>query len=204
LATQETHHLGLFGTGWQAETQLAAVCAVRPIEEAFVYSRSSERREAFAAKMSEELGISVVPADRPQTAAEDLAIVVTATSSSDPVFAGEWLSEGAMVAAIGSNWPHKAEIDATCVRRADNIVCDDVECCRREAGDFADALEKGVFDWSRAVNLADVVSGRHVGRSTPDSIVLFKSVGMAIEDVALGGHVLERAKAEGMGTPLPF
>lgn len=195
---------GLFGTGHQAETQLAAIAAARPIKEAFVYGRKEEKRLAFAEKMSAQLSIEVTPVDRPQEAAEDLPIVVTATTSAEPVFDGSWLAEGAFVAAVGSNWLKRAEIDSKVVRRADNIVCDSIEACRHEAGDFTDALEKGVFDWSRAVELADVVAGRAVGRSKPESITLFKSVGLAIEDVALGAKLVELAREQGVGIELPI
>ena len=88
--------------------------------------------------------------------------MVTATTSREPVFDGNWLAEGTLVCAVGSNWLNKAEIDSHVIRRADNIVCDSVKACQNEAGDFVDALEKGIFDWSRAVDLADVVTGlRH-------------------------------------------
>ena len=171
---------------------------------AYVYSRSAENRQIFADEMSARLRIEVRPVDRPQEAAEELPIVVTATSSATPVFDGQCLAEGALVCAIGSNWATRAEVDAHVVRRADNIVCDSVKACRLEAGDFAEPLESGIFDWNRAVNLADVVAGTAVGRSTKDSIVLFKSVGLAIEDVALAAKLLELARANGKGQPLPF
>jgi ornithine cyclodeaminase/alanine dehydrogenase-like protein (mu-crystallin family) len=152
--------------------------------------------------MTNELAIEVVPVDRPQEAAQDLPIVITATTSALPVFDGHDLSEGTFVAAMGSNWLSRAEIDATVIRRADNIVCDSIEACRHEAGDFVDALQKGVFDWSRPVDLANVVAGRAVGRSRPESLTLFKSVGLAIEDVALGGRLLELARRDGVGREL--
>src|SRR5262249_18021339 len=114
-------------------------------------------------------------------------------------FDGKDLSEGALVCAIGSNWPHKAEIDVHTIRRADNVVCDSVDACRLEAGDFREAIEKGGFDWSRAVNLADVVAGRAVGRNNRQSVTLFKSVGLAVEDLALGAALLERARTKGAG-----
>lgn len=202
MAPPEAGELGLFGSGWQAESQLEAHVAVRPIKQAFVYSRDADRRANFAEEMSQRLGIDVVPVDRPQRAAEELPIVVTATSSREPVFDGSWLAEGAHVCAMGSNWMDKAEIDPTVIRRADHIVCDSVEACQHEAGDFAPALEGGSFSWSEAVDLADVVAGKAVGRSRDDSVTLFKSVGMAIEDLALGAKVLELARAQGMGTEL--
>jgi ornithine cyclodeaminase/alanine dehydrogenase-like protein (mu-crystallin family) len=204
MADMGAGELGLFGAGRQAQTQLEGVVLARPIKQAFVYSRNETKRKAFAAQMSRQLGIDVVPVDRPQEAAEELPIVVTATNSAIPVFDGNWLDEGTLVCAVGSNWLTKAEIDANVIRRADNIVCDSIEACRQEAGDFVDAREKGVFDWSRAVELADVVSGHAVGRSTRESVTLFKSVGLAIEDVALAGKLLDLARAQGLGIELPF
>jgi len=201
-APREARELGLFGTGRQAETQLAAVAAVRPIKQAFVYSRNAERRADFAERMSAQLDLEIEAVDRPQQAAEELPIVVTATTSREPVFDGNWLAEGALVCAAGSNWLNRAEIDSTVVRRADNIICDSVECCRREAGDFSDALEKGIFEWTGAVDLADVVAGKAVARNRDDSIVLFKSVGMAIEDVAVAAKLIELARERGMGREL--
>ncbi|HEV2971450.1 MAG TPA: ornithine cyclodeaminase family protein [Pirellulales bacterium] len=204
MAVMGASELGMFGSGHQAETQLEAATLARPIKQAFVYSRSETKRKAFAERMSAQLKIDVVPVDRPQEAAEELPIVITATTSAEPLFDGNALSEGTLVCAMGSNWLNKAEIDTNVVRRADNIVCDSIAACRHEAGDFVAAIEKGVFDWSRAVELADVVSGNAVGRSNRDSVALFKSVGLAIEDVALGGKLLDLARAKGLGRELPF
>jgi ornithine cyclodeaminase/alanine dehydrogenase-like protein (mu-crystallin family) len=180
------------------------VAAVRPIQIAYIYSRDAKNRAEFAELMSRQLGIEVRPVDRPQEAAEDLPIVITATASQKPVFDGHCLAEGTLVCAVGSNWLQKAEIDSDVVRRADNIVCDSVKACQGEAGDFVDALEKGIFDWTRAVDLCDVVTGRATGRNTRDSICLFKSVGLAVEDVALGGKVLSLARERHVGRELPF
>lgn len=202
MADPAATEVGLFGSGWQAQSQLAAVASVRAIKVAYVYSRNEQRRHDFAEKMSQRLQIDVRPVDRPQDAAEELPIVITATHSREPVFDGSWLAEGSLVCAIGSNWLNRAEIDCTVMRRADNIVCDSVRACRNEAGDFVEALEKGIFDWSRAVELADVVTGRATGRNTRDSITLFKSVGLALEDVALGAKLLVQARARKLGRAL--
>ncbi|HZZ28439.1 MAG TPA: ornithine cyclodeaminase family protein [Pirellulales bacterium] len=199
MADMEATELGLFGTGKQARTQLEAVCIARSIKRCFVYSRNEEHRQRFATEMAEQVGITVSPVDRPQEAVQDLPIVVTATNSVVPVFDGNDLKEGALVCAVGSNWLRKAEVDAHTICRADNIVCDSVEACRHEAGDFQAALEKGAFDWSRAVDLAEVVAGRAVGRNNRQSVTLFKSVGLAVEDVAVGGRVLAEARAKGFG-----
>lgn len=202
LAHAHAHELGLFGSGWQARGQLAAIAAIRQLKRVYVYSRDEARRTSFAAEMENLLSCVVVPVDRPQEAVEELPIVVTATTSAKPVFDGNWIDAGSLVAAVGSNWLNRAEIDATTVRRADTVVCDSVEACRREAGDFTDAIERGIFDWSRAVEFADVVAGRASGKRDPGAIVLFKSVGLASEDVAVGGKLLELARERGVGQEL--
>lgn len=204
MAEPNATEAGLIGTGWQARGQLAALAAVRPIRVAYVYGRNDDRRQRFADQMSGELGIDVRAVDRPQEAVEELPIVVTATNSREPVLHGMWLAERALVCAIGSNWLNRAELDADTVRRADHVVCDSVSACKIEAGDFTDAIERGIFDWSKAVELADVVAGRAVGRGSRGGVSLFKSVGLAIEDVALGAKLLEQARAQGAGQALPL
>jgi alanine dehydrogenase len=197
LTRHDVHELGLIGVGWQAEAQLVGVANVRTIRRAFVYSRDAQRRENFAERMQKLLGQEVVPVDRPQRAVENLPLVITATTAAQPVFDGRWLSPGTVVCAMGSNWLHKAELDSEVIRRADRIVCDSIEACRGEAGDFVDALERGIFDWSMATELADVAAGRVPSVRNPDAIVLFKSVGLALEDLAVAALVARRARGSG-------
>ena len=116
MADMEASEMGLFGAGKQARTQLEAVNIARPIKRCYIYSRQEEARENFAIEMSVKLGIEVSPVDRPQDAAQELPIVVTATTSAMPVFDGNDLSEGALVCAVGSNWLRKAEIDVHTIR----------------------------------------------------------------------------------------
>lgn len=204
MARPDAAIVGCFGSGLQARTQLKAICSVRRIERIEVYSRSPERRQRFAEEMSEYCGTNVAPVHSPDEAAAEKDIVVCATTSKSPLFDGRVLDEGTHLNVIGSNYLNKAEIDVTTVQRADHIVCDSVEACQREAGDFLPALEAGVTSWELMRNLADVVAGTATGRAVPEDITLFKSVGLAIEDVALGVKILERARAENMGRPLPF
>ncbi len=126
LANADADAVGLFGSGWQAESQLAAVAATCPIKRAYVYSRDADHRSAFAEKMTTRLEIEVIAVDEPRRAVESLPIVITATTSRAPVFDGEWLSVGTLVCTVGSNWKQKAEIDATTVRRSALVVCDSV------------------------------------------------------------------------------
>jgi alanine dehydrogenase len=203
MARPEAKTVGLFGTGKQARTQLKAMTAVRRIERAEVYSRDAERRQRFAREMSEFCGTQVVPVHSPVEAVADKDIVICATTSEVPLFEGRVLEPGTHLNVIGSNYLTKSEIDVETVRRADTIVCDSVEACRREAGDFVEALEAGVTDWSLMRDLGDVVTGRQTGRALPEHITLFKSVGLAVEDVALAVKLLERAREEKVGQPLP-
>jgi alanine dehydrogenase len=204
MARPDVKTVGVFGAGKQAATQLKAACTVRRIERAEVYCRNAEKRAQFAREMSEYCGTQVVPSRSPEDTAAEKDIVICATSSKVPVFEGRVLEQGTHLNVIGSNFLAKSEIDVETVRRADNIVCDSIEACRREAGDFVSALEAGVTDWQLMHELADVVSGERIGRALPDEITLFKSVGLAIEDVALAAKLLEIARAENLGRPLPF
>jgi ornithine cyclodeaminase/alanine dehydrogenase-like protein (mu-crystallin family) len=204
MARPDSRIVGLLGSGLQARTQLKAVCTVRQIERVEVYSRNAERCVRFAEEMTEYCLAKVVPVHSPDAAAAEKDIVICATSSKTPVFDGRVLEPGTHLNVVGSNHLGKAEIDVATVQQADHIVCDSVEACKLEAGDFVEALEQGVTDWRLMHDLADVVTGRQTGRATPEDVTLFKSVGLAIEDVALAAKILERARAQGLGKPLPF
>lgn len=204
LARSDADRVGLIGSGWQAESQLEAIAVACQIQRATVFSRSEQRRVEFARRMSQRLQIEVVPVDQPQACVEDQPIVVTATTSRDPVFEGRWLAPGTLICAVGSNWLNKSELDRETIRRADRIVCDSIAACQHEAGDFGAALRAGDFTWNQAVELADIVNEPTRGRRDDDEIILFKSVGLAIEDVALGGRLIELARQRGVGTDLPI
>ena len=204
LSPPEADRVGLFGTGTQARTQLTAIAAVRKLTKVFVYGRDADRRRRFAEEMSQECGIDVEAVDDPKKAVRDLPIVVTATTSRTPVFDGADLSPGTLVCAVGSNWLNKAEVDVTTVERAVRVVCDDVTACRHEAGDLVPALEAGKFSWGQAVSLGEVIAGRVAGMTDPKEIVLFKSVGLAVEDVAMAVEITARARQLALGTKLPF
>jgi ornithine cyclodeaminase/alanine dehydrogenase-like protein (mu-crystallin family) len=204
LARPEAATVGLYGTGKQARTQLQAVCKVRPVQHALVYSRSEERRRRFAAEMSEACGVDVVPVDRPESAARDLDIVITATSSAEPVLHGDWLAGGTHLNVIGSNYLAKAEVDVATLRRASLIVVDSKDQARLEAGDLVPAIDEGVIHWADVPELGAVVLGRARGRQRPQDITLFKSLGIAIEDVAVAARVYALAKERGVGREIEW
>ncbi len=203
MARPDAKVVGLFGSGLQARTQLKGVCLVRKIELVEVYSRNEERCQQFVELMSEWCNTKVVLSRTPDAVASEKDIVICATSARSPLFEGKALDEGTHLNVVGSNFLNKAEVDVTTVQRADTIVCDSIEQCRLEAGDFVQALEDGAVEWSHMHELADVVVGRQTGRKTAESITLFKSVGLAIEDVALAARLVELAEKEGLGSRLP-
>ncbi len=151
--------IGIFGAGWQAQSQLEAVCAVRDVARVVVYSRTEASREAFCSAMTQRLGRPVVPAARPEEAAEGCHIVITATTAREPVVMGEWLMPGVHVNAVGSNLLMKREIDERVVSRSDLIVVDSVEQSRAEAGDLLPAYERRLFRWEQVRELHEIVSG---------------------------------------------
>jgi ornithine cyclodeaminase/alanine dehydrogenase-like protein (mu-crystallin family) len=199
MARPEASEVGLFGTGKQARTQLQAVCQVRKINRAQVYSPNEEHRRKFAGDMSEVCRTDVIPVPRPELAAEDKDIVITATSSREPVFNGHWIAEGTHINAVGSNFLGKAEIDAVTVRRCESIVVDSKDQARLEAGDFVQALEDGSIHWADIHELGQVIVGRYTGRAHPQDVTLFKSLGIGIEDVAVAAKVHQKAAAAGLG-----
>jgi ornithine cyclodeaminase/alanine dehydrogenase-like protein (mu-crystallin family) len=199
MARPDASEVGLFGAGKQARTQLLAVCQVRKIRQVQVYSPHVERRHAFCTEMSELCQTDVIPVPRPELAAEDKDIVITATSSREPVLSGHWIAEGTHMNVIGSNFLAKAEIDAVAVRRCDSIVVDSKDQARLEAGDFVAALEEGSIHWPDVHELGPVIVGRHTGRAHPEDVTLFKSLGIAIEDVAVAAKVFQAAKEAKLG-----
>ena len=202
LARADANQVGIIGSGRQARTQLMALCRVRPITHVQVYSRSEQRRRAFAADMSRVCQVEIEPVATPELAARDKDIVVTATTSREPVLYGNWLSPGVHLNVIGSNFLGKAEIDLEVVRRCDVLVVDNKEQARREAGDLIQAIEAGILEWAEVYELPYVIAGRNPGRQHPQDITLFKSVGIGIEDVAVAGKVFERARQAGLGKPV--
>src|SRR5439155_15627470 len=169
-----------------------------------VYSPNEERRLQFANEMTSHCGCEVEPVPRPEMAAEDKDIVITATSSREPILNGHWLAEGTHLNVIGSNFLGKAEVDAVTVRRCDSIVVDSKDQARLEAGDFVQPLEEGSIHWADIHELGQVIVGRFTGRAHPEDVTLFKSLGIAIEDIAVAARVYAKAQAAGVGRLLEW
>ena len=199
MARADASSAGVIGSGSRARTQLAAVCAVRPIERALVYSRTPAHRESFAKEMSRELGVAVEAVDSAEAAVAEADVVCVITNAREPVVDGNAFRDGTHVNAAGSNSWMRRELDEAAVRRAELVVVDDLADAKIECGDLIWAAEGRVFRWERAVELRDVVGGRVAGRPSPEALTLFESQGLALEDVAAGAHVYHQAIERGMG-----
>ena len=196
--------VAVIGSGFQARTQLEAVCAVREIREARVFSRRQERREDFATRSSERLGVDVKAVESAQECVEGADIVITITSARDPVALGEWLAPGAHINAAGGNHWMRREIDEAAVLRSEVIVVDDLEQAKVECGDLMWLEARGSFRWDMAHELKEVIAGRVPGRVTQEGVTLFESMGVALEDIAAADLVYRKAKEQGIGQELPF
>ncbi len=199
LARADAKTVGIYGAGWQARSQLAAVCAVREIESVKVFSRKPENREKFCEEMSAKLGIAdIAPVEQPQDAA-DSDIMITITSSREPVLEGRWLKRGAHINAAGGNSVLRRELDDEAIRRSSFIAVDSLDQAKVEAGEFVAAVEKGLLTWERVKELRHVVSGEMRGRTSDEEITLFKSLGVAIEDIAAAAVLYRKAKDQNVG-----
>jgi ornithine cyclodeaminase/alanine dehydrogenase-like protein (mu-crystallin family) len=203
LARREASVFTIIGSGSQALTQVLAVAAVRTLREVRVASRDPAHRDALADQLRRLLPetIAIHPSGSLREAVVGAEILTTITSAARPIFPGEWLQAGQHLNVCGSNYPDRREIDGRVVARADLVVADDVEAARVEAGDLLLAEGEGQLNWARVHSLRDVVAGS-TGVRQPADVSLFKSVGLAIEDVAVGALVLELAEARGVGQRL--
>jgi ornithine cyclodeaminase/alanine dehydrogenase-like protein (mu-crystallin family) len=193
LARDGAASLGVIGCGWQAASQIACIrTAVPTIEQVTVYCRNAERLADFCRENGSE------PAETHREAA-DADVVVTVTTSKDPVLRGEWLREGALVCAVGANDPARRELDNAVLERAAFVCCDSREQSKLESGDLIEPVERGVLDWLEVHELQQVVSGELEGRAAESDIVVFKSNGIAAWDLAAGARVVELAREHGVG-----
>lgn len=199
MARRESRCVGIIGTGLQARTQLEAIVLVRKIERIHAFSRDAERREGFAKDMTARLKILVTAVNSAEAAVRGADILVTSTTSAAPVVEGRWLKPGMHINAIGANFPQKRELDDDAVRRADVIAVDSREQAKIEAGDLIHGLSEDASGWKAVRELADIVAGKTPGRESADQITLFKSSGIATEDVVVAGRIYELARERKIG-----
>jgi len=196
LAREGAASLGVIGCGGQAHTQVSCIRAAVPtIERVVAYCRTERNLRAFC----QDVGAEPAESNR-DAAGQD--VVVTITTSRDPVLRGEWLRAGSLVCAAGANNGSARELDNVVLERASLICCDWIEQARVESADLIEPVQQGVLDWLEVHELHEVVAGDLPGRQSSEDIVLFKSNGIAAWDVAIAAAVVNRAREQGVGTEL--
>jgi alanine dehydrogenase len=202
LACENADSLGVIGAGIQAWFQVEALCTVRRIKRVKIFSRDRSKAEAFAVRVREKLGIDACAVSGAHEAVRASALVVTATTASAPVIEGEWLDEGTHVSGVGANTRTKRELDAACFKRA-RVVADSREQAIEESGDLREAIESGAVTADHIyAELGELAAGSKEGRSSSKEITIFKSVGVALQDIAVAVSLFENAVRLGLGTQL--
>jgi alanine dehydrogenase len=200
LAREGAGDLAILGSGTQARVHLEAMRLVRPIRRVRVWSRNRDHAALFAAREGQRHGLTVETSATAQDAVADADVICTTTSSAEPVLKGEWIAPGAHINAVGSSVPFARELDTTAVVRS-RLFVDRRESTVNEAGDFLFPKKEGVIgDDHIQGEIGEVLIGRVPGRRSADEITLFKSLGLAIEDVASAHHVYTKALESGRGT----
>jgi alanine dehydrogenase len=204
MARADARTVAIIGTGLQARTQLEAVAHARKLERIRAFGRDAERREEFAKEMTQRLGVPVAPASSAEEAVRGADIVITSTTSKTPVVEGRWIEPGMHISAIGSNFAEKREIDTEAVRRCDVIAADSVEQSKIESGDLIQGFAGDESRWGAVREFADITVGKVPGRTSREQVTLFKSNGIAIEDIVTAGRVYELAQKRGIGRDIPM
>jgi ornithine cyclodeaminase/alanine dehydrogenase-like protein (mu-crystallin family) len=200
LAREGAADVAILGSGVQARTHLEAMRAVRPVRRVRVWSRNHGAVRVFAERESRRHEIEIEPTRGAREAVEGADIVCTVTASREPVLAGEWLAEGAHVNAVGASLPFARELDTAAVTRG-RFYVDRRESALNEAGDFLIPKREGAIGDDHVVGeLGEVLLGRVAGRRTGTEVTIFKSLGLAVEDVAAARFLYERARTEGRGS----
>jgi alanine dehydrogenase len=199
LAAPGASVAAVFGAGAQGRTQLEAVCAVRPIKQAWVFDIHFEQAETYAQQMEERLSIPVHAARSASQALQEADVVCTATTSTEPVFQDGDLHPGVHINAVGAYTPEMQEIPVDTVMRA-KVVIDQLEASLAEAGDLIIPMQKGLMREDHIhAELGEIVRGLKPGRTSTEEITLFKSVGIAVQDVATAARVLASAEQLDLG-----
>ena len=200
LAREDARELALLGTGVQARTHLEAIRLVRPLSRVRVFSRDPARVRAFAERESKAHGIEVAPCASAETAVRGADIVCTVTSSCEPVLRGAWLAAGTHVNVVGAATPECREVDTDAVVRS-RVFVDRRESALHEAGDLLIPMREQAITGDHVLaELGELLAGRVAGRRSAEEVTLFKSLGLAIEDVAAAHVVHQNAERQGSGT----
>lgn len=202
LANEDANVLAIIGSGVQARSHLEAISRVRDLSDVRVWSPNRARLESFVAQVRPRARAQVIAARSAEAAVRDADIVALVTSAKEPVVRSEWIADGAHVCAVGACRPTQREMEAELVARGDLYV-DSRDAALKEAGDIVLAIKDGAMDASHIrAELGEVVSGKVEGRRSNDRVTIFKSLGLAVEDVAAAHLVYQRARNGGKGREL--
>lgn len=204
LAKKDCKIGGLIGTGGQAAAQLEAMLAARELSEVRVFDLDWDRTSAFAERMQEELkdyGAKIVAVKTSDEAVVDSDLLITVTPSTKPVFDGTKVKKGATVSCVGAYQHHMQEMDPAILPRASKIYFDSKEAVLSESGDILIPLEQGIITEDDFTgDLGDVINGKVVGRENDDEIIVFETVGVAVQDLMAAKTIYDKAVATGVGT----
>lgn len=204
LARDDASRLAIIGSGVEARTHLPAIATVRQIKQTRVVSRTRANADAFAAEMGQRFAFPIEAVDTVQEALDEADIIVTVTNSHEPVVKREWISPGAHINAIGTHSPASREIDGATMAAA-RVFVDRRESTVNEAGDYLLAVKEGLINESSIVaEIGELLDGTKEGRRTRDEITLFKSLGLAVEDLACAQYLFVKAQEVGAGTWVSF
>lgn len=201
LARSDAATLAILGSGVQARSHLEAIVQVRPLSEVRVWSRSAANAERYVREMAGTLAAPLSVAPDVKSAIRGADIVVTVTSAVEPILRGAWLEAGMHVAAVGSSSATMRELDAEAVARC-RVWVDSEAAAKVEAGDILLAVSEGLITLGHVIGELGAVAAGAAGRGAADEITLFKSLGLAVEDVATARLVVDRARERGIGTPI--
>ena len=194
--------IGLFGSGYEAASHVEAFKALYPsLNKVTVYSPNQERRETFASTTAEDLGLEVEPVSEPRDAAK-APVVILGTKTAEPVVDASWFERGTFVLSIGSTRLDLRELDAATFARTEWCICDAPSQVATESGDVKAALEAGYLGEDRLVSMSELVAGHRSVEWPPTDLLVFKSVGTALQDLAVGNAVYERALKANRGLDL--
>ena len=204
LAPRDAKRLAVIGSGFEAKMHVRALAAIRPIKSITVFSPNPLSRERCAADLA-DLGLPVHTIDSAEAAAAGAEIIICAARSRNesPTFRGAWLKSGTTIASIGSTLQEQREVDADTIAAAHLIVADMPHEVADETGDMLAAKAAGINFSDRLIGLGELLSGVRPGRTSDDQILLYKSVGGAIQDIAIASLCFRRAQVMGLGTPMP-
>ena len=199
MAPPDVATLAVLGTGKQARAQVLAVCAVRPISRIRVFSRDAANRAAFAQEMAAETGIATEGTASAEACVRGADVVSTITRAAEPVVFSDWIQDGVHINAAGANAANRREIDAATMLRASLVVTDDKSQAREEAAEFRDLAGQGKLSWDAVHELGDLLDGSVPVGPSAGKVTLFKSLGVALEDMAFAELIYRRALEQGAG-----